>query len=221
MASEVVVELGSVVQGEGTIAVPVNPRHLYDNLAIPAGTRCIRLLDLDAETAGWENMTTPPPSLSGSLRLAGLDPVPNFAALSYVWGGGEAIHRTITCHGCDLEITENYYQALWHIQRRFGAVAIWVDSICINQADDDEKAGQIALMGEVYGLAASVYVWLGLADADSDNAVKYLKTRARQARRLPLAVVAARTPGDRRRESWWLYCQIFADIRCKRLLGAP
>jgi hypothetical protein len=53
--------------------------------------------------------------------------------------------------------------------------AIWIDAICIDQGDEDEKMQQIPLMGDVYSKAATVYVWLGEGDAASDRAMKYLK----------------------------------------------
>ena len=37
---------------------------------------------------------------------------------------------------------------------------IWVDSICINQEDNAEKAVQILLMAQIYALADCVVVWL-------------------------------------------------------------
>jgi hypothetical protein len=35
--------------------------------------------------------------------------------------------------------------------------AVWIDAICINQADEDEKRKQIPPMGEIYGFADVVY----------------------------------------------------------------
>lgn len=37
----------------------------------------------------------------------------------------------------------------------------WIDAICINQEDSEEKAGQVAMMGEIYKMASSVVIWLG------------------------------------------------------------
>lgn len=40
---------------------------------------------------------------------------------------------------------------------------LWIDALCINQKDLDEKAQQIPLMGEIYANAARVWIWLGEA----------------------------------------------------------
>lgn len=38
---------------------------------------------------------------------------------------------------------------------------LWVDALCINQGDLDEKKIQVPLMGQVYSKAAAVQIWLG------------------------------------------------------------
>lgn len=49
---------------------------------------------------------------------------------------------------------------------------LWIDQICINQTDIDEKIQQIGIMGEIYVKAESTIVWLGEGDATSDLAMQ-------------------------------------------------
>ena len=44
---------------------------------------------------------------------------------------------------------------------------IWIDAVCINQAEDDEKFFQINLVNQIYKRARKVWVWLGLAPDQS------------------------------------------------------
>jgi len=44
---------------------------------------------------------------------------------------------------------------------------IWIDALCIDQENRDEVAGQILLMGDIYGFAEQVCVWLGAADTEN------------------------------------------------------
>lgn len=44
---------------------------------------------------------------------------------------------------------------------------IWVDSICINQADLDERNTQVRMMSKIYSNCTSVIVWLGLDDPNT------------------------------------------------------
>lgn len=45
---------------------------------------------------------------------------------------------------------------------RSARLFIWIDAICIDQTDENEKAMQIPLMSEIYKRAYQVNVWLGL-----------------------------------------------------------
>lgn len=56
---------------------------------------------------------------------------------------------------------------------------IWIDAICINQKDDEEKNIQVARMGDVYRKATKVVVWLGPGTTQSDLAIDSLERLAR------------------------------------------
>ncbi|OCL12152.1 hypothetical protein AOQ84DRAFT_386318 [Glonium stellatum] len=47
---------------------------------------------------------------------------------------------------------------------------VWIDALCINQADDAEKAMQVGIMGNIYKRAQSVVVWLGKERQDAQDA---------------------------------------------------
>lgn len=38
---------------------------------------------------------------------------------------------------------------------------VWVDAICINEADLQERNAQVAIMGKIYSQASAVFIWLG------------------------------------------------------------
>jgi hypothetical protein len=114
--------------------------------------------------------TIPSKQTSG---LIDLDSDASFAALSYVWGFSKE-SRSISCGSVIIEVTENCYAALLALRRTRGAFTIWVDAICINQQDVREKEHQIPLMGAIYGMAKTVYVWLGEGDDSTNRAMDYL-----------------------------------------------
>ncbi|MCJ1247927.1 hypothetical protein MMC30_005142 [Trapelia coarctata] len=55
---------------------------------------------------------------------------------------------------------------IWIRQKYF-----WIDAICINQKDLNEKSRQIRQMGAIYTTANTVLVWLGKADDSTETAV--------------------------------------------------
>ena len=125
----------------------LHPRQLYDNLPVWLRPSTIRILDLDGDNG---NPETP---LSGGLRLVNFEDSPEYSALSYVWGTWSSPKDTISCDKCKIEVTTNCHRALVSLRKLFGAITIWVDSICIDQENDLEKALQIPLMEEIYTYA--------------------------------------------------------------------
>lgn len=177
--------------------IAISSKQLYDSLPIPPDSHAIRLLDLDAVPARQKDRDQVDIQLVGRVRVAHLHSSLSFAALSYVWGETTSLSRTITCLSprlsapCSLRITANCYHALRQIQEQSGPVTVWVDSICINQEDNNEKANQIPLMREIYGLAQLTYIWLGNGSSQSDRAMVYLQQRAKRERRIPITLLTA------------------------------
>ncbi|KAK0610792.1 heterokaryon incompatibility protein-domain-containing protein [Immersiella caudata] len=60
-----------------------------------------------------------------------------------------------------LEVTSNLESSLRYLRNEKHSVALWIDALCINQADEDEKRVQIQRMDWVYANAAPVIIWLG------------------------------------------------------------
>ena len=52
---------------------------------------------------------------------------------------------------------------------------MWIDAMCINQADLTERSEQVRLMDSIYRQAASVIVWLGAASRNSPAAFRLIR----------------------------------------------
>jgi hypothetical protein len=94
-----------------------------------------------------------------------------YDALSYVWGSSEK-PQSISIDNCDLPVTMNLYVALLRLRDPFLKRVIWVDAICINQKDVEERGHQVQTMTRIYALANRVIIWLGQAEADSEQALE-------------------------------------------------
>jgi hypothetical protein len=84
----------------------------------------------------------------------------SYEALSYVWGD-QSSRRTINLDGSDFEVTESLYHALNHVRSRWRPRVLWIDAICIDQTNIQERNHQVASMAEIYESCQRVIVWLG------------------------------------------------------------
>ncbi|KAM0330173.1 hypothetical protein ACHAQA_004346 [Verticillium albo-atrum] len=85
---------------------------------------------------------------------------PAYEAMSYTWGNPAKTH-TIWIDGKPFKTTQNVYNLLFDRSPVFAPRKIWIDSICINQEDNIEKACQVSIMRQIYECASLVTVWLG------------------------------------------------------------
>lgn len=96
----------------------------------------------------------------------------SYNTLSYRWGDPKDT-RPIRVNGHVLEVTSNLHAALLHLRNTADAATtpIWIDAICINQQDVDERNSQVAIMRDIYAQAERVHIWLGDRNALSANAM--------------------------------------------------
>ncbi|EON68047.1 hypothetical protein W97_07195 [Coniosporium apollinis CBS 100218] len=95
---------------------------------------------------------------------------PSYEALSYTWGDSDHT-RTITLNGHAYQVTSNLYSALQHLRHADKERRIWVDAVCINQSDLEEKNLMVQQMHLIYHRADLTLVWLGERSRDSDLAL--------------------------------------------------
>jgi hypothetical protein len=130
---------------------------------------------------------TPLESSSSSIRLVVLQPTngvrnsvpscrifhttfaekPVYEALSYTWGD-DSIKSNIILNGCDFEVSRNLFEALVGLRSLNAGRILWIDALCINQIDTDERNSQLRLMPLAYKRADCVLAWLGYGRNSSD-----------------------------------------------------
>lgn len=92
----------------------------------------------------------------------------DYTALSYVWGDPNDT-KSIWIDGNPFLITINLFSALRDLRHENKALLVWADAICINQIDDKEKLGQVAMMGKIYSVAEHTVIYLGPLEAKNAN----------------------------------------------------
>ncbi|TVY73452.1 Heterokaryon incompatibility protein 6 OR allele [Lachnellula suecica] len=122
-----------------------------------------------------------------TFMTASLESPPTYTALSYVWGKsdqsrsvkiqlpkaleitatGQAGENLDTVHA-DIDITDNLHLALIHLRHSHlhpteqqPRILLWIDALCINQKDPQEKSWQIQMIRDIYKSAKYVDAWLG------------------------------------------------------------
>ncbi|KAI6634829.1 hypothetical protein MCOR14_006054 [Pyricularia oryzae] len=94
------------------------------------------------------------------------DDCPEYETVSYTWGGEEddaTLCRPVYFGpGWDIIFqTRNCHAMLCHLRPKRGLRLLWVDALCINQGDVQERGVQVAKMGSIYGSSRRVVVFLG------------------------------------------------------------
>jgi hypothetical protein len=153
-------------------AIDVFPRHVYHYSPLQRDE--IRLLHLLPATEKLE-------PLKVVLEHIPIGSAGEFRALSYVWGSDTRSSDLETPCG-RVGVTTSLSKALRHIRRTRELLTLWVDAVCINQNDNDEKIRQIRLLPHIFQRATSTVAFL-CDDIVNDHAMETLmqiKARANQ-----------------------------------------
>ena len=161
----------SVIHGAGDISlaqVPVEEQFPYE--ALDTSKLEIRVITLHPGTQTNEICC----SLTHIATNKGSKPF--YKALSYTWGSPES-PKTIILNDVRVQVRENLWQALYHLRFEDQELTIWIDALCINQNDLQERSSQVSRMSAIYGLAKEVIVWLGPASDESELAMNFLERK--------------------------------------------
>lgn len=101
----------------------------------------------------------------------------NYYALSYRWGDLRN-KKKIVVDDAVIEVRYNLEAALRQLRSR-GYLRVWIDALCINQEDLEERGLQIRNMRQIYSQAKLVVSWLGDDPDNIASAVKYLLENGR------------------------------------------
>ncbi|ORY18787.1 heterokaryon incompatibility protein-domain-containing protein, partial [Clohesyomyces aquaticus] len=95
-----------------------------------------------------------------SASLQGSDCGQKYVALSYTWGNPDQ-RAYIIANGARQYVRKNLERALSALRRGDQDVILWVDALCINQENLDERNEQVTLMANIYRNSEDVFIYLG------------------------------------------------------------
>lgn len=80
-------------------------------------------------------------------------------AVSYAWEGQKPT-ETLLIEGKPVNVPRIVLQMLKSLRQADRKRFLWIDAICIDQQNEDEKSQQVALMAKIYQNAATGIIWL-------------------------------------------------------------
>ncbi|KAK0109250.1 hypothetical protein ONS96_003072 [Cadophora gregata f. sp. sojae] len=83
-----------------------------------------------------------------------------YEAISYTWGNPERTEE-IMVDGCRMMVTKSVYEVLATLSSQFLPQLLWIDAICIDQENEEEKEQQVPIMDTIYSNALFTTVFLG------------------------------------------------------------
>ena len=99
--------------------------------------------------------------------------------MSYEWGLPGNDEPTLFLNKIAVRVRKNLYDGLVAIRDQQRDLSIWIDALCINQADTSERGHQVGIMGKIFRSAKKVLIWLGPERDGSDIAMDRIATEAR------------------------------------------
>jgi hypothetical protein len=102
-----------------------------------------------------------------------------YEALSYVWGDRDNT-LSICVDKNQFQVTVNLYSALLRLRDHSFERIIWVDAICIDQSNLEERKQQVQLMAKIYSNAHRVIVWLGEQTVEIQGALEVIQLAANE-----------------------------------------
>ncbi|KAI1351005.1 heterokaryon incompatibility [Xylaria sp. FL0043] len=100
------------------------------------------------------------------LRVCTIDGIEE--ALSYVWGQKEH-EGGILVDQQSFRLTQNLYDILHGLRHPDTIRTLWIDAICIDQSNVQERTHQVRLMRQIYSKAQKTIIWLHNNPEPSDD----------------------------------------------------
>ncbi|KAK6860702.1 hypothetical protein PG995_004338 [Apiospora arundinis] len=110
-----------------------------------------------------------------------------YDALSWCWGTDFPNHALMVRKGDQtykLRIKRELALALKYLRHRDKMRTLWVDAVCIDQANPNERNHQVQMMSRIYTRASMVCIWLGEHTENSKIAIDFIRDEVMELRNI-------------------------------------
>jgi hypothetical protein len=148
-------------------------------LSRPNTTRVLQILPAtsqeltDTISCRLSVVSLDPPFWPWAHNLLSIDYALDFRAVSYVWGPPSKTNF-ILVDGKPFTVRANLWNFLAQARRERFSGTLWIDAICINQADIEERSSQVANMSLIYSKAVNVWAWVGLGTEEHFSVFQHI-----------------------------------------------
>lgn len=115
-----------------------------------------------------------------------------YNTLSYVWGPEKQPMHVLRTPSGDLRIKDALYTALLSLRSKREPLTLWIDALCINQSDTNEKIQQITLLPETFQRSSCTLAFIGGEEENREAIQMLMQVRAR----MILGPSSKEWPGD-------------------------
>jgi Heterokaryon incompatibility protein (HET) len=112
--------------------------------------------------------------ISCQVTLVRLLEKPSYSALSYEWATDTA-DQIIALDEKQFYIRQNLWDYLAQLRHEQLAVHLWIDGICIDQQNVEERNHQVHRMSAIYSQANLVLTWLGKDEEDYSSLLRHFR----------------------------------------------
>jgi hypothetical protein len=102
-----------------------------------------------------------------------------YEAVSYCWGKADSFY-VVSCDGISFPVRKNLYMGLQRLRAQNEPRTLWIDALCINQTDLDERSNQVGKMLHIFSHAENVLAWLGEARESSAFLLRCIAEASKQ-----------------------------------------
>ncbi|KXX82394.1 Heterokaryon incompatibility protein 6, OR allele [Madurella mycetomatis] len=143
--------------------------------------------------------SNPEEPFRGTLEIINLEATPPYEALSYTWGTDEPQDHIWLNGDLPLPIKPNLEAALRFLRPPAGRPSrrLWIDALCIDQSNLEERSRQVQYMRLVYKHSARVIAWIGLKTEGVEEAFEVAKRLSEVGRLLNDLSSASSSSGGR------------------------
>ncbi|KAI7467628.1 hypothetical protein KC351_g13972 [Hortaea werneckii] len=150
----------------------------------------------------------------------GQEPKPEYETISYTWGQSKEC-KIVMLDDCPLNVPVSAERAIRRMRLRDQSRVLWIDAICINQGDINEKSHQVEIMAEIYSRTSQGLIWLGETDESTEKALQSINAAYAEAyaETNEFRDLRAKVPGIFRLAEPLGFAPDFAALAC--LFGRP